>query len=207
VRGNLASQAERFFNEVFRRKAANGTYCDNISRKIVLAIIEDPDLILNLINATNSANRLVVHSVHSSILASMLGIAFNYDSRQVFELTYATFLHDVGMLRIPDEIVNKKGPLTNYERLEIHRHTIYGLRLLEKIRPHIPSVVPFVVYQSHESPDGSGYPHRRKDVFIHSYAKIVATADHYTAMTQDRPYRSPHIPYKAIEIILKLGAK
>jgi two-component system, cell cycle response regulator len=104
------------------------------------------------------------------------------------EMARAAELHDVGKMAVPDEILNKPGPLDRVEMGFIRQHTIVGERILSAA----PSLSPVaeIVRASHERWDGSGYPDGLKGEEIPLAARIVAACDAYYAMTSDRPYQA-----------------
>jgi putative nucleotidyltransferase with HDIG domain len=106
---------------------------------------------------------------------------------------FAALLHDVGKVRIPNEIINKKGPLTAEERAVIETHTIEGERMLHRVGGLLGSVGR-IIRSCHERYDGSGYPDGLAGEQIPLVARIVACCDAFNAMTTDRPYRAalPH---------------
>ena len=90
---------------------------------------------------------------------------------------------------------------------ELKRHTIYGMDRLQCIQD-LPKTTAMVAYQSHERLDGSGYPHGKGPHAIHDYSKLVAVADIYHAMIDNRPFRDGALlPYKAMEELLHMGAR
>jgi HD-GYP domain-containing protein (c-di-GMP phosphodiesterase class II) len=103
-------------------------------------------------------------------------------------MAHAAELHDVGKMAVPDEILNKPGPLDRVEMGFIRQHTIVGERILAAA----PSLSPVarIVRASHERWDGSGYPDGLKGEAIPLAARIVAACDAYYAMTSDRPYQA-----------------
>ncbi len=102
-------------------------------------------------------------------------------------LHIASLLHDIGKIGIPEEILNKKGPLTTAERKKINEHTLIGAMILQPIR-EMDDVINAVKYH-HERYDGSGYPEGLEGEQIPLISCIIAVADSYDAMTTDRPYR------------------
>jgi putative nucleotidyltransferase with HDIG domain len=106
---------------------------------------------------------------------------------------FAALLHDVGKVRIPNEIINKRGPLTAEERAVIETHTIEGERMLHRVGGLLGSVGR-IIRSCHERYDGSGYPDGLAGEQIPLVARIVACCDAFNAMTTDRPYRAalPH---------------
>jgi HD-GYP domain-containing protein (c-di-GMP phosphodiesterase class II) len=107
-------------------------------------------------------------------------------TRQQAELT--ALLHDVGKIAIPNEIINKRGPLSYEERALIQTHTIEGQRALEKVGG-VLGEVGRVVRGCHERFDGGGYPDGLCGEEIPLVARIVCCCDAFSAMTTDRPYR------------------
>jgi HD-GYP domain-containing protein (c-di-GMP phosphodiesterase class II) len=101
---------------------------------------------------------------------------------------FAALLHDVGKLRVPNEIINKAGPLTAEEWTIVQQHTIEGERLLHRVGGLLGQVGR-IVRSCHERHDGSGYPDGLAGGDIPLVARIVCCCDAYNAMTSDRSYR------------------
>jgi HD-GYP domain-containing protein (c-di-GMP phosphodiesterase class II) len=108
-------------------------------------------------------------------------------ARRSTELT--ALLHDVGKIRIPTEIINKPGALTDEERAVINTHTIEGERMLERVGGLLGEVGR-LVRSCHERWDGQGYPDGLAGEEIPLVARIVCCCDAYNAMSTDRPYRA-----------------
>jgi HD-GYP domain-containing protein (c-di-GMP phosphodiesterase class II) len=109
--------------------------------------------------------------------------------RERRDAEFAALLHDVGKVRIPNEIINKPGPLTAEERAVIETHTIEGERMLHRVGGLLGSVGR-TIRSCHECYDGSGYPDGLAGEQIPLVARIVACCDAFNAMTTDRPYRA-----------------
>jgi HD-GYP domain-containing protein (c-di-GMP phosphodiesterase class II) len=132
---------------------------------------------------TGSHSRDVVELVLA--VAERLGLAA--DEQRVAEFT--ALLHDVGKLRIPSEVINKRGPLDDDERALMNEHTILGQEMLERAGGLLGEVGPYV-RSCHEHWDGNGYPDGLAGDEIPLVARIVCTCDAWSAMTADRSYRS-----------------
>ena len=104
------------------------------------------------------------------------------------EMSRAAELHDVGKMAVPDEILNKPGPLSPTERDFIRQHTLVGERILAAA----PALAPVarLVRASHENWDGSGYPDRLAGDRIPLASRIIAVCDAYSAMTSERPFQA-----------------
>jgi HD-GYP domain-containing protein (c-di-GMP phosphodiesterase class II) len=110
------------------------------------------------------------------------------DARGRRDAEFAALLHDVGKIRIPSEIINKPGPLTDKERSIIETHTVEGERLLSLVGGILGNVGR-IVRSCHEDWDGTGYPDGLVAENIPLVARIVRCCDAFSAMTTDRPYR------------------
>jgi HD-GYP domain-containing protein (c-di-GMP phosphodiesterase class II) len=110
-------------------------------------------------------------------------------ARERRDAEFAALLHDVGKVRIPNEIINKPGPLTPAERAVIETHTVEGERMLHRVGGLLGNVGR-IVRSCHERWDGKGYPDKLAGGEIPLIARIVAACDAFNAMTSDRSYRS-----------------
>jgi putative nucleotidyltransferase with HDIG domain len=117
-------------------------------------------------------------------VAERLGL--DEETRRAVEL--GALLHDIGKIAVPDEIINKPGPLDDDEWAIMRTHTIEGQRMLERVGGLLASVG-LVVRASHERWDGGGYPDGLAGEEIPVAARIVSACDAYNAMTTDRSYR------------------
>jgi putative nucleotidyltransferase with HDIG domain len=139
-------------------------------------VIEDDD------HYTGEHSRGVV--ALSAEIAQELGMS----EREQRLVEFGALLHDVGKLRVPNEIINKAGPLDDDEWAIMRRHTIDGEAMLAPVGGMMHEVGR-IVRASHEDWDGSGYPDGLAGDDIPLAARIVACADAYSAMTTDRSYR------------------
>ena len=119
-------------------------------------------------------------------LALGVGKQLGLPQERLYLLDVAAFLHDVGKVRVPVEILQKPGPLSPSEWHLIRQHPSFGREMLEDTL--IVEAGP-IVEQHHERPDGSGYPYGLRGDEILLEAHIVAVTDAFDAMTTDRPYR------------------
>jgi HD-GYP domain-containing protein (c-di-GMP phosphodiesterase class II) len=117
------------------------------------------------------------------------------DSRQRRNVEFAALLHDVGKIAVPKEIINKPGPLDDDEWKIMHRHTIEGEEMLNRVGG-VLGEVGSIVRSSHEHYDGSGYPDGLVGKAIPIEARIVTCCDAFSAMTTTRSYRKA-MPLKA----------
>ena len=115
-------------------------------------------------------------------------------------------LHDVGKIRIPDDILLKKTRLTSEEFAKMKLHASYGKTLLESLQEKVPNqtfldYAKTLVYWHHERWDGTGYPEGLKGSAIPLQARMMALADVYDALVSERPYKKAYSHEEAVRII------
>ncbi|EJP4174525.1 HD domain-containing protein [Vibrio vulnificus] len=131
----------------------------------------------------------------SEYLANRMGLA-----KSTSKLIYvAGLVHDIGKLRTPDEILHKEGPLTENEYIHIRRHTVDTDVALKMIFPN--SKLSEWASNHHERLDGSGYPYGKTAEQIDLPSRIIAIADVFQALSQNRPYRSKLSPQEITDIM------
>ncbi len=128
-----------------------------------------------------------------------IGEILDIEGNELEKLELSAILHDVGKIGIPDEILRKKGSLTEEERRLIEKHPEIGAEIVEGI-PGTESIVEGIKYH-HERCDGSGYPDGLTCEEIPIFARIIAVADVYDALTSERPYRKALSPQEALDYL------
>ena len=123
--------------------------------------------------------------------ASDVGSALGLDQAEVAAIRLGAYMHDVGKIRVPQNILNKPGRLTAAEFDVMKMHPIWGLEMLEGVG--LPFDVRASVRSHHEKCDGSGYPDGLRGDGIPLHAAIIGIADVYDALTSSRSYR-PAMP-------------
>ena len=114
-------------------------------------------------------------------------------------LELAGLLHDIGKLRVPDELLEKPGPLTEVEKRTMSRHSFDTYNILCNIKGL--EQVALWAAQHHERVNGTGYPYHNRAGGISLEARIVAVADVFQALAQARPYRPPMQPPEILEVL------
>lgn len=122
-----------------------------------------------------------------TFLAIKMARFFNLKSEELGKLELAGLLHDIGMIGIPEDVLNKTENLTQDEFELVKKHVDHGVKILEDIK-QLKDVVEIIKYH-HERYDGNGYPHRLKGDEIPLNARIIAIADAYDSLVSKRIYR------------------
>ena len=138
-----------------------------------------------------------VHSLNVSLICSIFGSWLRLSPEDIKILTLSGLLHDIGKMLIPKEIIHKVGKLTPEEYKVVKTHTIKGYQVLKDYPVDIR--VKYATLMHHERCDGSGYPNGFIAEQIDDFAKIIAIADVYDAMTSNRRYRNAICPFDVVD--------
>ncbi|MBZ0155273.1 MAG: HD domain-containing protein [Alphaproteobacteria bacterium] len=140
-----------------------------------------------------------VHSTGVSAVSSMLAQMVGFSDSECVMMTVAGYLHDIGKLAIPPEILDKPGKLTEEEFNIIKSHVYHSYRILEGVA----GIETINTWGSlhHERIDGTGYPFHLKGSRLPIGSRIMAVADVFTAITEDRPYRKGMAGEHALKVI------
>lgn len=140
------------------------------------------------------------HCQRVSEYSLILGRDLHFSSKDLADLEYAALLHDVGKIGISDDILKKSGPLSNEEYSEMKKHPVRGAQILGTIQEFHTHITEGARYH-HERYDGRGYCSGLSGEDIPLFGRIIAVADAYDAMTQNRPYHRRMSRDNAIEEI------
>lgn len=178
---------------------------NELSKKLVENAMNDPDVLISLVNLKRHDDYTYIHSLCVSVLSIATGLSLGYEYKDLKNLSAAALLHDIGKMAIPAELINKPDVLTEEEFDLIKTHPDKGVEIVTKRNSFVPFTILSGIRSHHERYDGTGYPNGLKTDDIHPYAKIIAIGDVYDALTSDRPYRKASKPYEAIEYIMGCG--
>lgn len=139
------------------------------------------------------------HALRLQSNALQLGYTLNLSLDELDELTLLCALHDIGMIALPDHILNNRGKLTPHERETMQQHSEIGYRIAKSI-PDLAHVAGKILTH-HERWDGSGYPHGLKGEDIPLVARIFSLVDAYEAITCGRTYREARSSAEALAVL------
>ncbi|MCD5410381.1 MAG: HD-GYP domain-containing protein [Clostridiales bacterium] len=142
------------------------------------------------------------HSYNVTLISYSIGKWLKLSKKQLEELTMASMLLDIGKVKVDGKILNKSENFTNDDLLECKKHVIYSYEAVKNY-DFISQDVKQAILMHHERMDGSGYPLAVKGDKIPLFARIIAIADIYSAITSARPYREKKTPFQAISILEK----
>lgn len=137
------------------------------------------------------------HALGCAIWAASFGRHLGLDKTELQHLALGGLLCDVGKTRLPDDLLLRRGPLSEEEAALVRRHVQHGLEIVEQAAGLPPGIVAMVATH-HERHDGSGYPWGLKGGAIPIFGRIMGLVDSYDAMTGIRPYASSRSPHQAV---------
>lgn len=170
-------------------------------KQMIDDLLTSHDILGSLIDIQSYDTYTFHHSINTTIIALIIGIASGYRENRLLELGMGVMMHDVGKIWIPVSILNKKEKLTDEEFEIIRQHPVYGYEILKKGQD-FNLLSAHIALQHQEKWDGSGYPRGLKGAEIHEYGRIAAVADVYEALTSKRVYRKAVPPNVAYEYII-----
>lgn len=176
----------KFFNK--NRVESYHSILEELKENIEEEHIDLISSIKTLISVINAKDRYTyAHTervvIYSQLIADKLGLS-EEDKKT---LKYGAYLHDIGKIQIPMEVLNKKMKLSNDEWNLIKKHPENGAEIIEPV-PSLQKVIPLILHH-HERFDGTGYPDGLKEEKIPYLTRILSVADSFDAMTSSRPYK------------------
>lgn len=196
--------------DVIKQAFTNIRFLDDVPvnqmRELVDSFIEPLAGSVGVINHLQMVHRqddyTFHHSMNVAVTSGLLGRWLGYTGSNLKELILAGLLHDVGKMQVPVEILNKPGKLSVDEMEIMKQHTTRGYQLVKKNK-YVPLGVLSGILQHHERMDGTGYPLKTAGDKIHPFAKIIAVADIYDAMTSDKVYHRKMTPFTVVELLVQ----
>ncbi|WP_084672021.1 HD-GYP domain-containing protein [Halopseudomonas pelagia] len=172
-----------------------------VVKECVDSILRNPAAMLWLARIKHSDDYTAEHSLRVSILAIALARELGLPDYQLEQIGVCGMLHDVGKIKVPNEILNKPGALTAEELRIMQSHALEGRKLLMSNQQITPATVD-VAYSHHERLDGKGYPRGLDASRIPYFAKIIAVVDAYDAINSDRVYSKGKSSLESLRILL-----
>jgi HD-GYP domain-containing protein (c-di-GMP phosphodiesterase class II) len=206
IKSELREKGQRkirsFMEDIRFSKAINVDQIKNTVSDIVEDILNNSDnIIVNMLDIKNFDDYTYEHSVNVAVYSIILGKSLNYNVRDLNKLGVGAILHDIGKILIPPDILFKEGKLNDEEYQIVKDHSELGYDYIKGAR-EISPVSKAAILSHHERLDGSGYPRKKSGDELHEFAKIVAIADVYDALTSDRSYRKRWPVHEAISYIM-----
>jgi HD-GYP domain-containing protein (c-di-GMP phosphodiesterase class II) len=150
-------------------------------------------------------NYLATHAVRSTIISIIIGTYLKLPTHRLIELGVAALLHEIGMIKLPPQIYLNKRDLSPQERKAILTHPVLSFNMLKAF--DFPLVVSLAALEHHERENGTGYPQKLTSEKISLYAKIIAVACSYEALSSNRPHKEAKDGHTGMVELLKNEGK
>ncbi len=176
---------------------------NSIASDLMKAITENDAIAVDIDALKVSDEYTFKHSVDVATMAMIIAKKHGLNDKEIYEIGIAGLLHDVGKSKIPNEVLNKPGKLTDDEFALMKQHSLFGYGILKE-KKDISEPIRMGVLQHHEKINGKGYPIGVPAGKISRYAKILSVADIYDALVTERPYKKAFSKRDAVEMIMSM---
>ncbi|MCL4183296.1 MAG: HD-GYP domain-containing protein [Burkholderiaceae bacterium] len=170
---------------------------DQVTGELVESMIETPDAMMWVARMRDEQHSTYQHCLKVALYLVALGRQMGFPRAELVRLGQIGMLADVGKIRLPEALIDKRGMLTPTEHALVRTHVQLSIAVLRKSMPLDPLVEQGIL-QHHERLDGSGYPHGLKGREIGIYGRMAAIADSFAALTSERPYSGAMAPQDAL---------
>lgn len=180
---------EGVFKDVRIGRAIKNTEVRKHIQFTIDSITRNPDAMMLMTNIKAIDEHMVIHAMNVCIITLVFARFLGIESNKMQELGMGALLHDIGEIRLPQEILNKPGDLSPEERATVQKHTAYGVSILSHV-DNISDIVLDIVSHHHERVNRTGYPEKLSGQEISEFAKIVGIIDTYDSLTSPSPYKN-----------------
>ncbi|MEM8501288.1 MAG: HD-GYP domain-containing protein [Pseudomonadota bacterium] len=200
------STVKSFYEDFRRNKAINVKDVNNTVDNLVESIVRNPDACMLLRQMRRKSDYLHDHAMGMSIWSAALARQLGLPPVDIKLIAFGALVADAGTVHISNDLLNKPAKLTESEFKYVQRHVDKSLEILSHSNG-IDTQILEVVQNHHERFDGSGYPNGLTGTQIPIFARIVAIADCYDAVTSKRPYAQPLTPSEGVTLLYELRDK
>ena len=206
IRSEAINLVISIMNDVKEGKTLIISEVNDTVEKMVDSILRNKHALVGLSKMQQKNKYIFEHAVNSCALMVAFSNAYGLDGAKQQEYGVGAMLHDIGMMNISSQVLNKPGKLTSYEEAELRKHVDYGYNIL-KDTFDVPESTLEMAYQHHEKYNGLGYPLGLKKDDISLVGRMISIIDVYDAATSDRGYKKAISPSAALVEILACSDK
>lgn len=175
----------------------------SIASELLKAIDDNDALAIDISTLKVSDEYTFKHSVDVATMAMVVAKKMGFSQEEVYDVGVAGLLHDLGKSKVPPEILNKPGKLTDEEFEIMKQHSVNSYNIL-KDNKGIKDSIKLAVLQHHEKINGQGYPMGLKADQISRFAKVLTVVDIYDALVTERPYKEAFTQRDAVEMLMAM---
>ncbi len=204
---DLITSLDSVFSDIREKREIRTRGIDRIVNELLTLVQSNRSEIVGFILGGDIQEyELAKSSINIAILSIIIAIHLELPRHRVLQIATGALLHDIGMLKVPDTIIGKEGPLDESELQLMRSHTFYGYKMIVNELLYADEVGKAAV-QHHERWDGEGYPGRLSGQNIDLGARIISVADAFEAMVSPKAYRDSMVGYKAMRNLLSDNAR
>jgi len=201
---NAHQEIERLFDLLKNRKfPIQLERIRSLMEKFLGSIERSKNALFILSKTHPMGSYLLSRAINVAVIAMLLGEFLNFGREEIIGLGLAGLFHDVGNFLIPEEILNKPSRLTDKEWEVIKRHPVLSAEIIKNI-PGFPEISLRAILEHHERVDGSGYPEGLVGESISKFARVLAIADVFDALTSKRPYNEGLTLHEGVSILFRM---
>lgn len=197
---NYVDYVVNFFFNLFSASVFNKEKFNELCESLKLYLANNRWVLYDLLLLKDNHSYTYEHSISVAMYSTLLGMALDLSTVELYDLMIGSILHDIGKLKISNSILNKPCKLEADEFQSIQKHPVYGLELSKNLKA-ADDRVQSIIIQHHEKLDGSGYPNHKVGNSINPLAKIVTVCDIFDAVTSARSYHTAATVNKGIEVL------
>ncbi len=200
--GALKDRLMECFGRIRNKESVEQDAVNRVVDELVKLIEASPnDVVQYMLYGMQGETGEVENALNTAVFSAMVGQKMQISRHHLLTLVTAAVLHDIGMVRVPEEILAKKSALTEDERRQVQTHPVHSYKIITKDLSY-GEEVGRAALQHQERWDGAGYPRRLKGDAICLEARIISVADSFVAMVSHKPYRTSMIGYTAMRNLL-----
>lgn len=201
VKKRVATGVSYLYNNTGSEDFVDAT--NSITNDLMKAITDNDSIAVDVTALKISDEYTFKHSVDVATMSMIIGKQHGLSESEVYEIGIAGLLHDIGKTKIPNELLNKAGKLTDEEFEVMKKHSLFGYSILQD-KEELSESIKYGVLQHHEKLNGNGYPMGMPQDKISEFARIISIADIYDALVTERPYKKAFSPRDAVEMIMAM---
>lgn len=179
---------------------------NRVVNDLITEMMRSNDILITLVDMRTANDAGFYHSLNTTVLSVITGMALGYNAKKLEQLACGALFHDVGIVLLPAELINKKTPLTPEENAQVMKHAELGFDILRK-KSGVSLLSAHVALQHHEKFDGSGYPRGLAGQEISEFARIVSITAIYDDLVSISTESGLVLPHQAVEYLTSYSGK
>lgn len=192
---------QKALNDISAGKPIEVKPMEQMTEAFIDSVFRNQDALICLTRIREKDSYLLEHSINVSILMAVFCKHLGIERKITQQVCLGALMHDLGKIKIPEEVLHKPGRLTDDEFDLMKKHVVFSQDVILESGATIPKLTMEVVMQHHEKLNGGGYPYGLPADKISKYGRMVSIVDIYDALTADRCYKRGMVPNAALGIL------